>query len=178
MNIKFWLDQGTLLGAVRDGKPIDGDNDIDISINSKDFDDTLKVIKQLKEKGYHVKYQKDLPVIDDLIQVYLINDRGMLSKNHIDINIYRYTNNYYVRHGIHESLNSFANRILNIIRVLSGNRFKPKNIFLKMVLLLPLFVRIKIGLFILKIYCNFFKSISQVIPKYFFENFKEIKFLK
>ena len=30
--INYWLDSGTLLGLVRDGKLIEGDNDIDISV--------------------------------------------------------------------------------------------------------------------------------------------------
>ena len=29
-NVKFWLDAGTLLGAVRDGKIIEWDNNIDL----------------------------------------------------------------------------------------------------------------------------------------------------
>jgi len=176
-NIKFWLDQGTLLGAVRDRKPIDGDNDIDISIKSNDFDDTLKIMAQLKDKGYHVKYQKDLPFIDDLIQVYLSNDTKMLSKNHIDINIYSHINNSYIRHGIHETTSDMAKKILHILRVITSNRFEPKNYILKIIMKTPRIFRINISCFIMKLYFKIFKSISQIIPEAFFSDFKNINFL-
>ena len=42
--ILFWLEHGTLLGLVRDGKIIEGDNDIDLSAFYKSFIDEYKKI--------------------------------------------------------------------------------------------------------------------------------------
>ena len=176
-NIPFWLDQGTLLGAHRDGKLIPGDNDIDISLKYSKLSEVLNVINILTVEGYNVKFQKDLPVLDDLIQIYLKEDVNMNSKNHIDINIYRMKNNFYVRHGIHETLSLRAKYFLNLIRVLSSNRFHPRNIFLRLFLFLPKIIRSKIGYSLLKIYTFFFKNVSQSIPKHFFDEFIEISFL-
>lgn len=51
--VKYWLDYGTLLGAVRGGDFIEGDSDADLSIMDKDkilFRELM--IKLCEEKGY------------------------------------------------------------------------------------------------------------------------------
>ena len=53
-NIKYWVDQGTLLGLIRDGKLIDHDKDIDFSIWDEDIDKLEKVIPDIKKEGYSI----------------------------------------------------------------------------------------------------------------------------
>ena len=52
--IFFWLEAGSLLGAVRDGRVIPGDDDGDISFWFKDFTKILKLKKEFKKRGYRL----------------------------------------------------------------------------------------------------------------------------
>ena len=49
---KYWLDGGTLLGAVRDKKLISWDHDLDVGIKYENDDILDKLISQLKKKYY------------------------------------------------------------------------------------------------------------------------------
>jgi len=53
--IFFWLDFGSLLGAVREGRSILWDGDYDLSIFDHEFDDTHVIWRELELKGYTVK---------------------------------------------------------------------------------------------------------------------------
>tara|TARA_Y100001980_G_C14555788_1_gene345209 strand:- start:2305 stop:3069 length:765 start_codon:yes stop_codon:yes gene_type:complete len=46
-NIRYLICSGTLLGAVRDGQFIDGDDDIDIRIHKEDWDMCVKILSYL-----------------------------------------------------------------------------------------------------------------------------------
>lgn len=52
--IKFWLDHGTLLGAVRDGKIIEWDTDIDLKTWYDNVDKIISVFPELGKKGFNV----------------------------------------------------------------------------------------------------------------------------
>jgi len=52
--IRCWIDQGVLLGAVRDGKFIPWDTDIDFGILYRDAKKILQQIPTFKQKGYSV----------------------------------------------------------------------------------------------------------------------------
>lgn len=54
-NIKHWVDQGTLLGLIRDGKLIEHDKDIDFSIWDEDIAKLEKVIPDIKREGYKLR---------------------------------------------------------------------------------------------------------------------------
>ena len=58
-NYKYWLEGGTCLGAVRDGKIIPWDNDLDIGIEY-DSDKKIKLLIKLLKKKFIIKI-KDFP---------------------------------------------------------------------------------------------------------------------
>ena len=49
INIEYWLDTSTLLGAIREKNFIKGDNDLGLGINIKDY--SIIIPKKLKENG-------------------------------------------------------------------------------------------------------------------------------
>jgi phosphorylcholine metabolism protein LicD len=53
-NVKYWLNFGTLLGAVRDKKIISWDNDIDLSVSVSEVNKVLKIIPKMSELGWRV----------------------------------------------------------------------------------------------------------------------------
>jgi len=53
-NIKFWLDWGTLLGAVREGRIIPWDEDIDLGVSSDDYKKIILTFPEFKKKGFLV----------------------------------------------------------------------------------------------------------------------------
>jgi len=50
--VEYWLDQGTLLGAVRDGDFIPWDNDIDIGTIHSEFDKIVQTLSELRKRGF------------------------------------------------------------------------------------------------------------------------------
>ena len=56
-SVQYWMDHGTLLGLVRNGKPIENDTDIDISMWAENEDILReKVIPAMKDIGYSVRF--------------------------------------------------------------------------------------------------------------------------
>ena len=103
-NIIFWLDQGTLLGAIRENDFIKHDTDMDISISKINSDKLHKILnnKKILQK-YKLKLVRDrnegpifsLKLIDsistnkkdrfknfDYIDIYILDYRPKLEKKH------------------------------------------------------------------------------------------------
>lgn len=51
----YWIDSGTLLGIVRDGKLLSGDMDIDISIPYTEKEKVLSLLPEFESIGYFIK---------------------------------------------------------------------------------------------------------------------------
>lgn len=54
MGVKYWLEWGTLLGAVREGKIIPWDTDIDLGAMCSESDKLIRKIPELEQKGFKV----------------------------------------------------------------------------------------------------------------------------
>lgn len=57
-NVSFWIDFGTLLGAVRDKRSIPWDGDFDLSTIDKDVAEKDDLWAELKNKGYNINISK------------------------------------------------------------------------------------------------------------------------
>ena len=82
INVNYWLDYGTLLGAIRNKGFIKGDGDIDLGIDIKE--DIDRIIKSFKDNGFK------------LYCYYHVSDESLgrivsLKKKGIILDLYNYT---------------------------------------------------------------------------------------
>lgn len=56
--IRYWLDTGTLLGAVRDGKIIEWDDDIDLGTMEDNWEKIIPIIPELEERGFNTRFEE------------------------------------------------------------------------------------------------------------------------
>ena len=57
LGIKYWLDWGTLLGAVRDGKLIEWDHDMDLGTMDDSWKKLVSILPELEKRGFYVVLQ-------------------------------------------------------------------------------------------------------------------------
>lgn len=82
-NIFYWIDSGTLLGMVRDGKLLSGDIDIDISIPNTEKEKVLKLMPEFESLGYFLKECWVYKTTD-----YILKLKHVFKDRVIDIQIY------------------------------------------------------------------------------------------
>lgn len=58
--ITYWIDGGTLLGAVRSGGQMEHDDDNDLGIFNSDYKNLVSLSNQFIEKGYKVKQENNI----------------------------------------------------------------------------------------------------------------------
>jgi len=63
VGVTFWLDTGTLLGAVRDGKIIEWDTDIDLGTWYNDLAKLLFTFPELKKRGFNITLNRKWAVM-------------------------------------------------------------------------------------------------------------------
>ena len=57
-NLTYWLDHGTLLGAVRDGKFIPWDDDLDVTMPREDYEKFIEIAQEEMPNQYFLQTQK------------------------------------------------------------------------------------------------------------------------
>lgn len=82
-NMEYWLDSGTLLGAVRDGKLIEWEHDIDLGIWYKDISKIASACNELRDRKFRVNFG------EDSIRIYISETNEDFW---IDITMYRLNN--------------------------------------------------------------------------------------
>ncbi|MEM2609753.1 MAG: LicD family protein [Candidatus Bathyarchaeia archaeon] len=107
-NIKFWLDYGTLLGAIRDGKLIEHMQDIDLGMMDEDWEKFLNSIRELNKRAFDV-------VISEFKMDEVIFRTAKLCRFYVnvDLSVYKILGEYAIDiHG------SWGNRKLKFVRSL------------------------------------------------------------
>jgi lipopolysaccharide cholinephosphotransferase len=107
-DINYWIDFGTLLGAVRHKGFIPWDDDIDISMPRKDYNRFLKVAQKELNKNYSLHH------------------KNLDSRNYILATKVRHNKSIYVEHGREGDLPNGANGIF--VDVFPLDRIQKKNI--------------------------------------------------
>ena len=163
--IRYWIDAGLLLGAVRDGKIIPWDTDIDFGILYGDTRELLQRISAFKRGGYTIH------VTDNLIYVV----RGSIAasfiiyqpKGEVCFRVYRHSPNFCLR-----KLRKFYDMATyREFQSIHGKTMKLAYFFST-----PRFMRRFIRRLVLKLWEFCGEYHVKVIPKHFYENLDVITF--
>ena len=84
-NVEYWIDYGTLLGAMREGDVIPGDNDTDTSIRIESFEQLKSLQPQFEKLGLNFEHIQDSKVGLNFVEIV-----DPVKKIHTDIAL-RYT---------------------------------------------------------------------------------------
>jgi len=186
-NIEFWLECGTLLGAVRDGKFIPWEHDIDLGAWQEKVPETVKISisKELCDRGF---------------KVWIAENHMNIKKGEdfwADINFYRLNNNEAIMPKS-EPINvegKFLSFFLNVLSVPyhykvlpTQNIFREANfkkkfvIFIRIILIiisriLPFLLRKQLTIILSQIYKKMkFKDVSWSVPSDYFTNLQTMEF--
>lgn len=177
-NIEFWLDCGTLLGAVRKGKFIPWEHDIDLGAWQKKFNNAVKasILKELHSRNFSV----------NSFENYIHVEKGDV---HADINFYHMTDNKAImlRYGPKSS----KDRILYYFAMVLTDPYKPeldfreltfakrliKGSLFKISCALPSWLRKQLARTGMAVYKKFGeRDVSWEIPGEYFTNLSTIRF--
>ena len=179
-DIEYWLDFGTLLGAVRDGKIIEWDSDIDLSVWYKDYLKVGSVCLKLKDIGFNVYFNTKSEIA--------------ISKNlcRITINFYESLDNKAVKdfsspkNFLGKFVQLITNHLNSVLVVSDHSDVKSESKIIKIISKISMKTPNKIKTnfvqnMLKKVIYFFDKKISSSyiyseVPIHFFNDFKTIKF--
>ena len=185
----FWLDSGGLLGAVRDGKLIPWDHDIEIGVWEEKLPKVLRAVDRIKKRGFVIDYllceggERSIIVSKDekrkiplVIEIHRRNgdksESGMLIRE----NPSHGRANEIFRRG----LKHFYSVLSSPHTMGSKPPFIPNSIHLLIYRLLWFIgdSRVKLLRKIMDKYLKFmgFRWVFNVSPSHYFENFESVRF--
>ncbi len=182
--IEFWLDCGTLLGVVRDGRFIPGEHDIDLGVWQNKISDGIKISisRELTKKGFDVylaenwiTIKKSEEIWADIASYRLINNKAVIPKlepqnlsgKFLTMFIKILSAPYYYQINFRSYRQKNMKRITRLIR----------DILVVISRILPSWLKkriIKVALIIYKKMGP--KNVSWIIPSNYFRNLTEIRF--
>jgi len=172
--IKFWIEAGTALAAWRDGKLLDWDHDIDIAIWYDDCPSHSDWTTFFLDTPYRVIFQKDLPYLDNIIQLRL-KEPSMEHVMDIDIYLYKRHSGFAYMRWLHKPVGFLAPTKRVIFNYLS-QLLKPRTAKWKMLArLIPRFIRWGLFWGYIYFYLRMTESIFHRFDEDLFLNLKTIK---
>ena len=195
MDIFYWLDFGTLLGAVRNRSIIEWDHDFDICIWDVDREKLIIAKEILETNGCKVVFQKNLPWFEDLMQIYIPrenlakDEKGRIKEgiDHIDIYVYTKINDKACIRELHapsksKPLGVITYKLFRMINKLdpmySVNRRlgigKKSKAILSLVDILPIGLKRFISRVIWQIYLHTGETEWFIVPLKYFSKFTKI----
>lgn len=120
--IEFWLDWGTLLGAMREKKIIEWDDDIDLGMYGEDWEKVLSILPKLQEKGFEIVLIENVQIDREVFFKKIYFRRSGYT---MDIWFYQLRGENYILPWM--SPINFISRSLNILHYLFSNNFLIDN---------------------------------------------------
>ena len=168
--IKFWLDSGTLLGAVRDGKIIEWDGDVDLGTWHRDASKIISTFAEFKRRGFDAILNRKQAAMSII-----------RSDCSINFGLYRERDNYAWNQWTRmrkTAVEKILNRGVNILSVRAYAKqegtFNRKIKHLSS--LLPLTLKKLVANTAWLLLHNLGYTIPVVIPKHYFEKLSTIQF--
>lgn len=172
-NINYWLDEGSLLGAVREKKLIKWDHDIDLSIWYTDFEKIKILFDEINKTGvqaFFLEGQKHINLLD----------KGYK----IDINLYHLEDNKATRIWYtHNKLGRILDYFFWTLNVKNAELINSKmpllitKFLVAFIKKLPNLIKIKINKTLLNVYKNkCCKPIKMGVPSHFFKDLSTLDF--
>ena len=95
-NLSYWLDYGSLIGAIRHKGYIPWDDDIDISMLRKDYDRLIEICREKQDDRYRfecIELNPDYPytygkMLDKDTLVYEMGEHGLKTNVYVDVFVY------------------------------------------------------------------------------------------
>lgn len=175
-DLPFWLEAGTALAAAREGRIFDWEHDIDIATWKVADEKILKLVKDLESTGFNAKIQKNMPFIDNIIQLEVPSTNGERPfPDQVDIYLYTEYGEYAYMRWVQkpEGKLAYYRKYLFELFVMFAKGERKFNVA-------KYIFPTKLRLFLFNIFFRFHLNLSSCIfhriPKKFFKNLKKIDF--